>query len=221
MKTFLTSIFLVFIFNTTEECVGARFNGQVVEVTEGDLVVIEHSKNAFQIFRLIGVDAPRKGQPYFEESRRFLERSLINKKVQVEWYPPDNSCRKGSPECLPFAKIMFKGEDINLRQVKQGNAWHNKPLAREQSTTDRTLYAEAEALAKKRKFGLWNKKNPIAPWEFDAAKEEKKNNATGLPKKKSQSNLKQKRGIAALQKEKTVLPKKNKKPAHKPSETNR
>ncbi len=64
------------------------------------------------------------------------------------------------------AKILLDGRDINLRQIKDGFAWHYKEYQREQPADDRKLYAEAEEEARKAKRGLWFDLSPQTPSDF-------------------------------------------------------
>ena len=60
---------------------------------------------------------------------------------------------------------------MNLLQVKDGYAWHNKKYQHEQSIVDRFVYSIAEMVAKKRKIGLWSEP-AIALWDFRRANRE-------------------------------------------------
>jgi endonuclease YncB( thermonuclease family) len=61
---------------------------------------------------------------------------------------------------------LLNNEDVNLRQVKRGLAWHYKQYEREQEVEDRALYAQGEYLAQKDRLGLWNEKKSMPPWDF-------------------------------------------------------
>ena len=63
-------------------------------------------------------------------------------------------------------KILLDGRDINLAQVRAGMAWHYKEYQREQSPTDRALYARAEDEARARRRGLWIDPSPTPPSQF-------------------------------------------------------
>ena len=58
------------------------------------------------------------------------------------------------------------GVDANLVQVQRGMAWHYKAYEREQSVTDRKVYADAENEAKVARRGLWADSEPVPPWDF-------------------------------------------------------
>jgi len=63
-------------------------------------------------------------------------------------------------------KVLLDGQDMNLRQIEGGLAWHYKKYAREQSEKDRKSYAEAEKEAQSVGIGLWQELTPIPPWDW-------------------------------------------------------
>jgi len=62
-------------------------------------------------------------------------------------------------------KLIKDGKDINLRQIKDGYAWHYKRHQKEQSALDRTLYSSAEYDARQKALGLWSVP-AVPPWEY-------------------------------------------------------
>ena len=69
------------------------------------------------------------------------------------------------PDCPTCGKTL----DAGLAQVTSGMAWWYRKYAYEQSPEDRGRYEFAEQEAKGKKVGLWQDKNPVAPWEFRRA----------------------------------------------------
>lgn len=57
-----------------------------------------------------------------------------------------------------------------LEQVRAGFAWHYKKYQKEQTSEDRQNYSEAEETAREARRGLWQEREPLAPWEWRAAK---------------------------------------------------
>ena len=57
------------------------------------------------------------------------------------------------------------GQDIKLRQIKDGYAWHYNYYQKDQSEADQDLYGTAEIEARNKRIGLWPVK-AIPPWEF-------------------------------------------------------
>lgn len=140
--------------------------GKVTRALDGEILVVKKGKLT-QAVRLLGVDAPDKGQPYYHEARKSLSKLAKKKWVTVEWYRRDDECKAKQPaECPLLGRVLFDGTDINLEQLKRGFGWHHQAHLREQSTPDRTQYMEAEEKARQKRLGLWRQKKPMAPWEF-------------------------------------------------------
>ena len=162
---FFTNAFVI-IFTLNINYLRADFTAKVQRVVDGDTVhVIDKAGKKFKV-RLTGIDAPEKNQPYGLASTYKLTEILINKLVLLKSKP-----NNGKPYTIDrykrvLAKIILDGRDINLSQVLRGYAWHFKRYQKQQSPSDRELYSEAEIDAKKNELGLWEEKNPIAPWKW-------------------------------------------------------
>jgi hypothetical protein len=61
-----------------------------------------------------------------------------------------------------------------LKQIEAGMAWHYKKYQREQSTTDRIKYSDAELEARRHKIGLWRDPNPVPPWDYRRAERDRR-----------------------------------------------
>jgi len=143
-------------------CVSANaqvLTGKVVKVTDGDTVVILDSSNRQHKIRLSGIDAPEKGQPFGEASRKHLASLIAGKSVTVEWHKRDRYGRI-------VGKVLHSSADACRAQIEAGLAWHFKRYQMEQSPEDRSSYAEAETRARRDRVGLWKDARPIAPWEW-------------------------------------------------------
>ena len=57
--------------------------------------------------------------------------------------------------------VYLNGENVNLKQVADGNAWWYRFYAKEEPNLQ-----IAEEEAREKKLGLWKASNPIPPWEF-------------------------------------------------------
>ena len=144
----------------------ADFTAKVQRVVDGDTIHVEDETGKKFKVRLTGIDAPEQNQPYGFASTYHLRELLLNKFVLLESKP-----KKGKPYSIDrykrvLAKIVLDGRDINLYQVLSGYAWHFKRYQNQQSRSDREAYSKAELYAEKNKLGLWNEKNPIAPWKW-------------------------------------------------------
>ena len=134
----------------------------VIEVKDGDTVVIQPANSERYTCRLYGIDAPetakrgKPGQPYGEEAKDTLLDLVLKKQVEVEIKDRD---RYGRMVCI----IRLDGVDINRKMIKLGLAWAyieylKGPYA--------SIYYDAEKDARSKRLGLWKHANPQPPWEF-------------------------------------------------------
>ena len=135
------------------------FEGRVVGVRDGDTITVLDSSNANHRIRLLGIDAPEKGQPFGSRSEENLSEAIFNRVVTIEWSKHDRYGRI-------VGKVVLEGQDICLEQIKTGRAWHYKYYQDDQTREDRELYAAAEIAARATTVGLWIDPNPIPPWDF-------------------------------------------------------
>lgn len=155
MKALLSVVIILFSISINAK----ELMGQVIKVIDGDTItILDANKEQFKI-RLSGIDAPEKNQAFGNVSKQSLSEMITGKKVKVDF-------NKRGRYGRIIGKVLLNNEDVNLAQIKRGLAWHYKQYEREQDVEDRALYAQEEYLAQKDKLGLWNDKNPIAPWDF-------------------------------------------------------
>ncbi len=140
-------------------CGATSLIGLIVGVTDGDTVTLLDKAQVQHKIRLAGIDAPEKKQPFGMRSKEHLSDLVFNRQVTVETGKTDRYGRE-------VGVVFVDGKDANLYQVRQGFAWHYKAYQREQSATDRNLYANAEDEARTAKKGLWLDPAPVPPWEF-------------------------------------------------------
>ena len=93
------------------------FEGRVVGVQDGDTITVLDSSNANHRIRLLGIDAPEKGQPFGSRSGENLSEAIFNRVVTIEWSKHDRYGRI-------VGKVVLGGQDICLEQIKMGMAWH-------------------------------------------------------------------------------------------------
>jgi endonuclease YncB( thermonuclease family) len=133
----------------------ALFEGDVVEVIDGDSIVVRDSANNRHELRLAEVDAPEKAQVFGQKSKRALSAKLLSKRVQVFSKTKDRYGRH-------LAHVYSEGKWINLVMVREGLAWHS---TRHSSTRD---ISDAQSEARSAKRGLWATAQPTPPWDFRA-----------------------------------------------------
>lgn len=131
--------------------------GKVTRVADGDTITVLRGKTQYKI-RLVGIDAPEKTQAYGNQSKLTLSEAIAGQTVTVDYNKKDRYGRI-------IGKVLYNGQDMNLRQIQLGMAWHYKAYEREQDVEDRSIYAQAEYVAQRDRLGLWADK-AIPPWEF-------------------------------------------------------
>ncbi|WP_010581940.1 thermonuclease family protein [Schlesneria paludicola] len=137
---------------TVREAPASEVIAKIVVAIDGDTVVAKTSSSTITV-RLEGIDAPEKGQPSGPESREALRSLLVNKQVVLKTSGTDKYGRT-------LATILLDGNNINLKMVSDGLAWHYKQYSKDEDL------AKAEAEARTGEKGLWVEKNPTAPWDF-------------------------------------------------------
>ncbi|MDO1510458.1 MULTISPECIES: thermonuclease family protein [unclassified Neisseria] len=140
-----------------------NYSGRVVAVSDGDTVrVVDGGGNKHKI-RLAYIDAPELQQAHGTASRDALRALVEGRNVEVTVFETDQYKRE-------VAQVRLNGQDLNLAQLQQGHAWHYVSIAkRKQDTFDYAAYAYAEARARQESTGLWQNRNPQAPWDFRKA----------------------------------------------------
>jgi len=141
----------------------ATITGRVVSVHDGDTITVLDESRAQHKIRLSGIDAPELEQAYGKASRKHLAELVADKAVSIEWNKQDKYKRT-------VGKVLLDGKDQCLEQVRAGFAWHYKKYGKEQTLEDQQNYDEAEQMAREARRGLWRDREPLAPWEWRAAK---------------------------------------------------
>lgn len=136
------------------------YSATVKSVHDGDTVRVVDANGQTQRVRLAYIDAPELNQADGKSSRDALRKIVAQQKVRVEVFDTDQYGRQ-------VARIYANGQDVNLLQIQQGNAWHYRSIAkRNQAKTDYAQYEAAEQSAKQQRLGLWTNRQAIAPWQY-------------------------------------------------------
>jgi len=113
MTRWLAAIYLSLSFAVSD---AAELHGRVVAVADGDTITVLDSAKQQHRIRLAGIDAPEKGQPFADRSRKQLAKGIHGQDVIVEWHKRDRYGR------LVGVVITF-GHDLNREQIRAGMAW--------------------------------------------------------------------------------------------------
>jgi endonuclease YncB( thermonuclease family) len=129
--------------------------GEVVAISSGDTITILNASNKQQLIRLAEIDAPERGQPYFEKAKQALVDKVLKKTISFERTAWDT---KGQL----VAKVTLNGEYLNAWLVAEGHVWVYRAYS------DDPQMLELEAGAQKKKLGLWTLPPPdrVPPWEW-------------------------------------------------------
>jgi micrococcal nuclease len=163
MKILLCLLLSLYVHNYKEITHEPVIVGKVVSITDGDTFTILTSNNKSLKIRLYGIDAPEKGQDFYQSSKAFLG-NLLDKSSGVV-----HVTIKGKDKYGRTIGDVYNTNNlhINLLLVKNGMAWHYIKYSSD------SILASAEQLARRNKSGLWKLKNPIAPWDFRKNKRRK------------------------------------------------
>jgi endonuclease YncB( thermonuclease family) len=121
-----------------------------IRVVDGDTIRAEAKGKEIKI-RLVEIDAPEMNQPFGAQSKNFLNRLLYEKDVTL--------ISQGKDRYGRVLGNLFSNElNVNMLMVKFGFAWVYEKYAKNSSLYKHQDQAKAENL------GLWQAKDPIAPW---------------------------------------------------------
>lgn len=133
---------------------------QVISVGDGDTIRVRNNKGQQLTIRLSCVDAPESRQaPWGEQSTNRLKQLLpVGQVVSLKIVEKDKYGRT-------VAEVYKENQSINLQMVESGQAVvYTQYLNKCPKLKQRLL--QAEAIAKKQRYGFWNQTNPLMPWEF-------------------------------------------------------
>lgn len=157
-KQLLLALFVVVTTNATAD---GYLVGTVERVYDGDTVVLRTIEGEKETIRLLGIDAPEKGQPHWRDSWSWLKRTINKRSVTVKWTKRDNT---DSQRLL--GTIYVAGENFNLLMVCRGQAWYYRHYERDVPVEDRASYDACEKRARIDAQGLFIDAAPEPPWEY-------------------------------------------------------
>ncbi len=134
--------------------------GESIAVQDGDSFVLRTVDGRKLRIRIAGIDAPERGQPFADVSRRHLAQLLAGGQLRLQVSKTDVFGRE-------VAQVSdAAGRDAGLAQLEAGLAWFFRRYASEQPPAQRRAYAQAEATARQARLGLWRDPKPLPPWDF-------------------------------------------------------
>ena len=158
MKALLLYLFLLLSCSYRNIAIEKKYdlNGKVIKIVDGDTFDLLTESNTTIRIRLNAIDCPERKQDYYQVCKDALAGYISGKDVQLITHGKDRYTRT-------IADVFYNNENINLNMVRYGFAWHYKKYS------SNPVMAKAEKDARKSKIGLWQMKDPVAPWEFRRA----------------------------------------------------
>lgn len=155
MKTIILYSFLLLNYSAGNITIENKYdlNGKVVKIVDGDTFDLLTESNTTVRIRLNGIDCPERKQDYYQVCKDALAAYIFGKEVQLITRGKDRYTRT-------IADVFYKNKNINLDMIRNGFGWHYKKYSSD------PVMAKAEQKARKAKIGLWQMKNPVAPWDY-------------------------------------------------------
>ena len=125
----------------------------VYRIIDGDSFEGRANGQNYRI-RLFGIDAPEKGQDFYQKSKDRLGQLCKEGPILIKIRNKDYFGRWVADA------YSSKGEFINQAMVKDGLAWHFTKYSK-----DDTL-KKLEKEARDAQIGIWSIRDPIAPWVY-------------------------------------------------------
>lgn len=154
---YIITLLLLFLPSTSFT---KMITGKVISVADGDTIKILSKQKKQTKIRLYGIDTPEKSQAFGKKAKKFTASLTAEKKVSVKIYDTD---RYGRSVGVVFAG----GTNVNEEIIKAGYAWQYRKYCKASFCDD---WLEIEKQARNNRIGLWQDKNPQAPWEWRKAK---------------------------------------------------
>ena len=154
-RTWISFITLLFLLSLPVHT--WAWSGEVVGVTDGDMITVLHSKTLKDVkIRLYGIDCPEGGQAFSKRAKQFTSKMVFGKVVEVHQMDTDRYGRI-------VALISVDKQLLNKELVKAGLAWVYDRYCSEPICES---WRNFQLRAKFDKLGLWSNPNPTPPWEF-------------------------------------------------------
>lgn len=148
---------VVLAFGATAAAASLRVVGDAVAIGDGDSFDLQTRSRGRMAIRLHAIDAPEKPQAHAAAARSALARIVAGRPVRADCYKRD---RHGRHVC----RVWVGGEDVQLRMLRRGHAWHLATRGGEQTGEERRRYAAAQIQARAARRGLWAQAAPMPPW---------------------------------------------------------
>lgn len=139
---------------------GHAYDAVVLRVQDGDSIIARRiGQTRSQRLRISGIDAPERGQPHADASRKALEALVGGRRIRVLPIKTD-------PYRRTVATLTAGEQDIGLALIEGGHAWYFRRYRRDLPAGLRKPYERAEARAREAGIGLWRDPAAQPPWDY-------------------------------------------------------
>ncbi len=146
--------------------------GQVISVYDGDSITLKDKQGQKHKIRLYGIDCPEKAQKYGKEASLKTKELLLHKYVLVEVLATDRYKRHVA---LVYTKDNIRTKSsVQEHLVREGLAWVYPQYCKNQTLCSNWMRLQKKAATAPHELGLWQQKNPLAPWQYRKAKRKRK-----------------------------------------------
>lgn len=156
---YIPSIVLALLFPAL--ALSATLSGRVLRVDNGNTVTIVDPYNVQHTVRLQDIKTPGLNLPEGRKAKETLERMVAGRHVVID-YAPDSGYK------APTGRIFMQGEDINLRQLREGMGVFD-PSRYTRDPRVQEAYETAQGQAEKSGLGVWRGEGPKAGEGLPAA----------------------------------------------------
>ena len=146
----IIAVQLVLLFSVTKAN-AQLYKAKVVKIKDGDTyeVLINDKKTTI---RLAEIDCPELNQEFGKEARNFAKKMILGSTIQIQIIKKEKYQRYLGYLIMPDSSIL------NEIMVRKGYAWCYSKYSRH------FKYKQLEEKSKLDKIGIWQTKNPVAPW---------------------------------------------------------
>ena len=142
-----------------------RMTGTVIEVLNGDTIIVNSSPDTKFTVKIQYVDAPEPNQPLYQAAKDHLAAFVLNKEIVFDVSVMESNVVR--------SRIYVDGADIGMQELRDGAAWFDPVSNTYQDTTEKSAYQSNETLAKNEKRGVWSIANLVPTYQLRAERQKR------------------------------------------------
>ncbi|MGB7203188.1 MAG: thermonuclease family protein [Pyrinomonadaceae bacterium] len=151
-----TSFLFAILFCSFSTAAQVTMSGKVIDVIDGDTVIIEIPSGKFQA-TLQFIETPTREQAMFDTVKQHLRQLVYGKSVVFRARTISYEASTG--------QLTLNDIDMSEQMLRDGAAWLVPVRFTAQQSDEHTRYASFEAAARKENRGIWAVKGLTSSWE--------------------------------------------------------